>query len=443
MDLAAAMVSALMQNYIGAIGAVFMFTIALALIVYLVGSLLMNDKIKLWAKMEIYEIIFSAIIILMIFSLVPVATEITNAALNIGTSGQSANTATYMKFATPSGYVERKVDICGDPTQLPPGYENISACHIRLAVYYFRVVYDEGRKFGYDILRTYSWTSMLGDTSITIQTIYEKMGMVMWAPWKGFFTLRNQVLEFCFNWATTMMFIAKFQEILLKFFAIAGFPVMLVLGGLLRTFTFTRRLGGLLIGLAIAGYFIYPAIYALGGLLIVQIKDETRPAWLASPANPGGSMDPPIIDTLYINSSTSELSIGNVKIMENYDKVQELNAQLESMPPEEREKFIRENGLTTEFDLGKKTTAESEKENLLIRIAEFVYDYFKYLFTHNFLVDTVLEWRDNGHIEVISRLTFFSLFFLIFSIFGTIAAARSLAMTFGGDIEFAGLTRLI
>lgn len=440
MDLTAVMVSTLMQNYISAVGAVFILTTVLALIVYLFGSLLMNDKIKLWAKMEIYEIIFSAIIILMIFSLVPVATEITNAALNIGTNGQ---TTTYMKFATPSGYVEKKVDICGDQTQLPPGYENISACHVRLAVYYFRVIYDEGRKFGYDVLWTYSWTSMLGDTSVTIQTIFEKMGMVMWVPWKGFYTLRNQVLEFCFNWATTMMFIAKFQEILLKFFAIAGFPVSLVLGGLLRTFTFTRRLGGLLIGLSIAMYFIYPAIYALGGLLIIQIKENARDAWLKSPANPGGSMDPPIINTLYINSSTAGLSIGGVKIMDDYKDVQKINAELESMTPEERERFIREKALTTGFDLGKKIEDEKEKENLLIRIAKFVYEFFKYLLTHNPFVDTVLEWRDNGHIEVVSRLTFFSLVFLIFSIFGTIAAARSLAMTFGGDIEFAGLTRLI
>jgi hypothetical protein len=52
-------------------------------------------------------------------------------------------------------------------------------------------------------------------------------------------------------------------------------------------------------------------------------------------------------------------------------------------------------------------------------------------------------WEENGPVETLGRLTFWSLFFSLFSIIGTIAAIRSMSMTFGGDIEIAGLTRLI
>ena len=54
-----------------------------------------------------------------------------------------------------------------------------------------------------------------------------------------------------------------------------------------------------------------------------------------------------------------------------------------------------------------------------------------------------MAYEPGGMIDILSRLTFFSVFFSLFSILGTIAAIRSLSMTFCVDIEIAGLTRLI
>lgn len=439
-DPVALVIEGLMQNYLGVAGMAFGIAISLASLVYLAGSALMNEKIKLWAKMELYEIFFSAVIIVLIFMLVPVATDITNAALNIGAGGASV-TSTYIKIPTASGYSEEYVDLCSDRTLF--GYENLSACHLRLAIYYFRTLYEEGRVFGYNILRTYSWTSFLSETSVTIQVISEKMGMVMWAPWKGLFVMRNQALEFCFNWIVPLMTLNKFQEIFLKFFAIAAFPILVVLGGLLRTFTFTRRLGGLLLGLAIACYFIYPAIYALGGLLIIEIKNEARDEWLANnDANPYGSNDPPIINTLFIKQG-DEIKIGGVGILGSYGDIEkEMMKQdwQKEYDRQAREEELREN-TTPKMDLGEKVE-DSEKEGLLMRMVSFIKAFFSFLFSRNFLLDTT-AWNDGGYIEVTARFTVFSILFSLFAIFGTIASIRSLTMTLGGDIELAGLTRLI
>ncbi|MEM3499456.1 MAG: hypothetical protein QXI17_02200 [Candidatus Bilamarchaeaceae archaeon] len=433
----ATFVDALLQNYIALTGVFFIIATLIVSIIYLIGSFLMNEKIKSWAKMELYEIFYSIIIIVLLFSLVPIVTMITSAALNLGQS----NTVTYIKVPTPSGYVEQKVDLCNAGQNIY-GYENISACHLRLAIYYLRTIYEEGRIFGYNLLRTYSWTSMIAESSVTIQTIYEKMGMEMWVPWKGFFSRRNQVIEYSFKWLTRILFLTKFQEILIKYFAIAVFPIMLVSGGILRTFTFTRRLGGLLMALALTGYFIYPSIYALGGLLLIKIKEEARPTWLSNTeANPRGSYDPPIINTLYINAS-GNTTIGGITILEDYGKTQEVDAALQLMTPDERQKYIKEKGLNPSFDLGSKTS-DSEKENIVVGAGKFMLEWFTYFFTHNIAVDTVNDWRDNGYIDITARITFFSVFFFIFSIFGSIAATRSIAMTLGGDIELAGLTRLI
>jgi hypothetical protein len=54
-----------------------------------------------------------------------------------------------------------------------------------------------------------------------------------------------------------------------------------------------------------------------------------------------------------------------------------------------------------------------------------------------------MAWMPNGPLDSLSRITFWSVFFSLFSVIGTIAATRSLSNTFGGDIEIAGLTRLI
>ncbi len=440
-DPVAIMVENLMRSYIAVAGVAFGIAIALASLVYMIGSALMNEKIKLWAKMELYEIIFSAIIVVLVFMLVPVASDITNAALDIGGSGSSA-TSTFIKIPTPSGYNEEWVDLCGNRDIF--GYENVNACHLRLAIYYFRTLYEEGRLFGYNILRTYAWTSFFAETAITVQLITEKMGMVMWVPQKGLFTMRNQAMEFCFGWIVSLMVLNKFQELFVKFFAIAVFPVLVVLGGLLRTFTFTRRLGGLLLGLAIACYFIYPAIYALGGLLLIGIKNEARPMWIANTdANPDGSMDPPIINTLYIKKADSNIVAGQTKIMDDYSDVEKQMAQLDwqsEYARQDREKKLREDA-TPGWDMGERVP-DSEKEGLLGGIANLVKEIISYLTSGNFLLNTE-AWHDGGYIEITARFAYFSILFSLFAIFGTIASIRSLAMTLGGDIELAGLTRLI
>lgn len=425
-------VSFLLNNYLAIALLFFIISSVLASLVYMFGSFLMNEKIKGWAKMEMYEIMYSAVILTVVLTLVPMLTTITNAALNIGQS----NTMVYISVPTPSGYVEQQVDLC-NPNQNIYGYENITQCHIRLGLYYLRTIYDEGKAFGYMLLRTYSWTSLASETSVTIQTVFEKAGMEMWVPWKGFFSRENQVIEDCVKWLTMILFLSKFQEIMIRYFAIALFPILLVAGAILRTFTFTRRLGGLLMAIAIAGYFIYPAIYSIGGLLIIKIKDEARPAWLNSPANPNHLMDPPIINTLYMNESAKK--VGNIQIFDNQN-ARDIEAKWNAVSEEERQEKIRE-ALRPGFDLSPQQLQDSE--NIIKKGINAVIEWVKYFLTHNFFVDTVNDWRDGGYIEVTARLTFFSIFFFLFSIFGTIAAIRSISMTLGGDIELAGLTRLI
>ncbi|MEM2909139.1 MAG: hypothetical protein QW171_03180 [Candidatus Bilamarchaeaceae archaeon] len=412
---------------------------ALAAIVYMLGAALLNDKMKGWAKMELVEVFYSALIVAMAFTLIQVIDNIVIIALDVT---DPTSTTTYMAVKTPI-YEERLVNICDPNEFIGEEYENVTACHMRLGIYYLNTVFREGADLTLTILINYAWTSVAGETALTVQTMFEKSGFVMWSPWKGFFIIRNIILENTATWNLTVVFLAKMQEILLRFIAISGFPIIFVSGVVLRTFTFTRKLGGLLIGLALALYYVYPSFYALGGLITIDLKERARAEWLLNrEANPDGSKDPPIINTIYLNMSDDK-RIGGITILERRETQKATLREIESMSEEERLE-VSNFGLPSkdgeQIDLGR--TTEREREGILRRTADRAWEFLKDLTTRNFISD-MSEWRPNGYIDVVSRLTFYSVFFAFFGVLGTIAATRSLSATFGGDIELAGLTRLI
>ncbi len=417
----------------------------LASLVYIIGNALLNDKMKTWGKMELTEILYSGVLFVAALGLVPIIDGIINEALDVTGSPP----VTYMEL----GGTERQVDICSSALDGQEGYDRIDACHMRLAVYYLRTIFDEGEELGDTIVIDYAWVALGGETSITVQTLYEKNGMIMWTPWKGFFTIRGIVMETVFNWNMTVMFLTKFQEIFMRFIALAAFPVLFSTGVVFRTFTFSRRLGGLMIGLGLSLYYVFPAFYTFGALVMIDLKDAARDEWMASDANPGNqfasigvpvSKNPPIINTIYVNV-TEDKKLGDITVLESMDKHYLEEKRLKEMTQEERENAFADTvDSSMDFDLGRvNDVSEPEKENLIIKMGKGAYGILEYYATHNLFVGTINDWRPNGYIEVVSRLTFFAMFFAVFGSIGTIAATRSLSGFFGGDIELAGLTRLI
>ena len=57
--------------------------------------------------------------------------------------------------------------------------------------------------------------------------------------------------------------------------------------------------------------------------------------------------------------------------------------------------------------------------------------------------DSIIGIDSGNYLDMIARFIFFSMFFSFFGLMATVAGIRSLSITFGGDIEIAGLTRLI
>ena len=74
------------------------------------------------------------------------------------------------------------------------------------------------------------------------------------------------------------IFVIMAQAALLKFIAIAAVPAILPVGLILRTFYFTRKLGGTLIAIAIGFFAIFPMTYVLDAQLMYAYSSGSAAA---------------------------------------------------------------------------------------------------------------------------------------------------------------------
>jgi hypothetical protein len=453
----------------------------LAALVYALSELLQNEKMKTWAKMELTEVVYSALIISMAMVTLPLIDSVVQGGLGVSNAGgtgggmpgcSGSTTSAFIKVADYAAFTSTTtapqcLDICGEAIAYDNRsvYHGVESCHLRLGIWYLREIFDEAKSFAFDIYLSYIKTSMMAEFTINIEFLFEKAGFFTFTPWKGFFTMGNKIKEMCFDWAVKLMMLTKFQEVMLRFIATALFPALFVSGAILRTFTFTRKLGGLLLAMAITLYWIFPSFYAFGALIMLDLKNDPQiqGAWIANTdANPEGAANPnpPIANTMYIrgdipmpgggrtNYSTDEVRAR----LRNYEGM-DSNTYFDYM--EQGRDTASGEALTplTDPTTGRMTdlssreyssASEAEVNASLARSKQEVDTWYGSISKQNMLDKFInFAWMPNGPLDTLARITFWSVFFALFSIIGTIAAIRSLSSTFGGDIEIAGLTRLI
>jgi hypothetical protein len=443
------------------------FAITTSALVYMLSELLQNDKMKGWAKIELTEVFYSALILMMVVPGLTVVDQVVQGGL-LGDGGSDAITTYWipMSDAGTFGSAQRyySYNICGPEIAAPEKsvYHGVQSCHIRLGIWYMRSIFDEAKTFAFDIYLSYIGSSMLEQFTINIEFLFEKAGFMTFTPWRGFFTMGNKAKELIFDWAIKLMMVTKFQEVLLYFISTALFPPLFTVGTVLRTFAFTRKLGGLLMAMAIALYFVFPAFYSFGALVMLDIKKDItiRDAWMADiNANPSGSPDPPIANSMYINGEIP-MPGGNKAGFSTAEAQQKLR-DYEGMDSDTYFKYMEEGkdgagaSVLPMYDAGNDkmldmtSTAragapDADKEAALANSKKQVDVWFGNTSKYGKLDKFVGRvWVPNGPLDTLGRLTFWSMFFSLFGIISTIAAIRSLSITFGGDIEIAGLTRLI
>jgi hypothetical protein len=426
--------------------------VTLSTLVYMLSAILNNDKMKTWAKMELVEIFYSAMIIALALFGLGLINSAVQGAVTLGGSGYQpmcgANvTNAWVPVVIGTTKTYQCLDICGNTIASTQGsvYKDIDGCHMRLGIWYLREIFDETKNFAFDIYLDYIDKSILQEFTINVEFLFEKAGFFTFTPWRGFFTMGNTVRQLVFEWAIKIMMLSKFQEIMLRFISTALFPALFVSGAVLRSFTFSRRLGGLLLAMGISLYFIFPTFYAFGALVMLDLKNRAYIDWMAdTDANPNGIRDPPVANTMYTKGVYNMIG-GSGKF--ETSKAKDYLADYEGLTDDAYYKYLEEGDpdYTLDFDLSADSQAtDAEKVEGLKQARKSTETWFEGVSKESKFDQFINHaWEANGPIDTLSRLTFWSLFFSLFSVIGTIAGIRSLSMTFGGDIEIAGLTRLI
>jgi len=208
---------------------------------YMLGSFLNNQQILAWAKGEFLQILASALIIGGLAWLVAMTTALSHEA---------------------AGYTG--ID-CAN-TDVEDAYANaeiaLAPCHINIAQQYLQIMYENVYHQNRQLLRAASALAVASNFNITLEmlvTPWLSLTIVPLAP----LNMVYETMALIFDMLVKIMILLKFQIYLMSYIWRALFPMLLVGGVVLRTFWFSRRLGGLLIAIAIGLYLAYPLSYAL------------------------------------------------------------------------------------------------------------------------------------------------------------------------------------
>lgn len=385
-------------QYLPVAGAVIAVTVSIIALAYMVGSLLSNDQVKAWARIELTEAFYSAVIIALAFSIFALADTSIEAFLD-------------------SPGVHPGPPICAQLHSYPE-YDEYP-CHMAVAKSFFSTVFDQGSTYLYSILRQYSQFAFLASLGMNWETIEHSMGSMSFTPFAPYLQIPMAVYSYLFDFGVRSLILLKFQEILLGFINGSVFPVFFVAGAVLRAFPAMRRLGGLMMAMAISLYYVFPAFYVLGSAVYTGMMQETDTGEvLMAPVVDFSALNLPYQDPDMSAYTKEELSSG-----EHLTLAQEGNI---CRPPAEKE---------SGFDAVDEWTG----------FVGLMMDVLGAPVSGVAWGDQFDEWvfGNNGIVMGMGRMVFFSLFFSFLSVMSTIAAIKSLSPLFGGDVEIAGLTHLV
>lgn len=412
-------------------GALLLLVLSLVALAYAIGSLLSNDQMKAWARVELVEVFYSAVILAMTVFLVTLADD------SIAGLIDSSHPYVANSVVSNSGFCAH-LDGMADYQGLP--------CHIAVGKSFFSTLFDESSMYLYGMLRDYNRMAYLASIGFNMDTILHSTGGLSFSPFVAYLQMPIGIYNYLLDFGVRSLVLIKSQEILLVFVNASVFPVFISVGIALRAFPAFRKLGGLMMGIALSLYYVFPAFYILGsyilsGMMIEQFHESGSVS----------VMDSAFIDFNAMKIGDTGKSVGDVvpqpTVAQGADGV--------SMDYLDRHYTAEDiyNGVplrldTADADICKPTTDRVsgfdaggewiDFVTLLAQIGAFPISGFM-------TGDKFDEWifGDNGIINSMARMIFFSLFFSFLSVMSTIAAVKNISPMLGGDVEIAGLTHLV
>jgi len=238
-----------------------LFIVSLA---YMLGVAFRQPQITAWAKNELYQALASAFMLAFIIGFVYFLANFTSQASRAFVTEDPSDPCYYEKICPPDKqfceyHIQKAwcvVDRLETKTILQGDYMlniNMRAAALAQMGKYFD--WSPGALTGY---WTYPWQNCFGMPKTCSQAAWG-WGFNLFAGVSMLVESLALMFPFVFTWITSYIAQAAFLVLVRDAF----FPIFLSLGLILRTFFFTRKLGGLLIAIAIGIYTIYPFMYVL------------------------------------------------------------------------------------------------------------------------------------------------------------------------------------
>jgi len=368
-----------------------LLTSTLMALAYMIGKVINDERMLAWVKVEFSEVLFSALLLALAL---PV--------LNSLDTTVNALTTSIAPFSCP-------------PSTLP--------CHITLARDYLNSLFFETAGFFKRVGMAYSFLASLPFTvSNELKGVPRFLGWASYTTSLGFSFLKTKLnfYRFLFSYLTNILIILRVQDVFIAFTYDALAPSLLFLGIALRSFFLTRRVGGLMVAIALGTYYVFPTFLVFGDAIYYNL--------ITHPNSPAFNIT--INDTHLPLLTQSLESVAqphwNVSADVISDKVNLTD-------------FCSQLRTSWSVDNVEITTQEWEESNTYF--INLVDKYAGIMNLNPFSVKHVFQ--NMALIDITARLLFLSSFFAFVGAIATIAFIKVFSPLIGGDVEIAGLTRLI
>lgn len=379
---------------------------ALIALSYMFSKLLSLNFLENYAKHELNQAFFSLLILGSIFVGIIAINNLF--CISLASTG-----FTSMGTCAPSGFSFNDIQ----------GTLHLNVARSKLALFY-----NDVRVLAKGALKAYDWMEFFNNLSGGSALFSSAI------PGLAFSGVHRMIYGEIFTILSGVLIFLKFQELFLVINAVYFFPPFLYFGLILRILPFTRKLGGLLLSITLSLFFVLPYLYIA--------------SWIIMEATPS-------FGTKYIIDTSSTISlIGLSNVMGETDSPKEqfdVSEYVKNKMFDEEKKFQQRStnntmshvieGFANETERieaeGKEQMGELNANQLKSESSKNLYGDAKDFLT------AVNDRKNNSFVEIAARVVLSTIFLTIFALVGTISAIKEISKIFGGDVEIAGLTRLI
>ncbi|VVC00651.1 Uncharacterised protein [uncultured archaeon] len=412
------------QNLVG--GAIVLM-VSFVTLSYMAGSVMGDEKLKSWAKNELVQVGFSVLIFVFAVALAD-SLDYWLKAMSLASNDPTGRWAAYVN----DGVCCTAGGNCVAGAALDRG----RACHIEIATDYLQMMYGSARVEAKSLLSNYATYAFLGHLSVGVSGILKELASLNFYPFAGF-RLSEEYFSVLFDLTAKTMMLIRAQQIFLDLLWYPIFPVMLSMGLVLRMLYFSRKLGGLLIALALSFYIVFPMFYVLADAIFWGFSG----GWTVTPANPQG-WDPATIANTFNDDKTTgtqvpmhekglDLSLNAKNIFEPTSDKLNVDICDSATDPEK----VQMNSLFDEFKGGWKVTEGTKWYSQAL-------SFIKGTVSVGGLGSTGAFER-SGPIGTLANMMVFTIFIPFLAFMTSLASFKVLSGSLGGDVEISLLSRLI